>query len=124
MKNTLNLNSFIQRFKSSSVKSQPANSICSVGSRKALLTLLAFAFILVGGWTRLAAQADVVPGGYVKIQPNAVTLNQGAVFQLRAAVMNPVGFELPNRKVTWSSSNPAIASVNSSEPPNRSANCS
>lgn len=111
MKSTLNPTSFTQRFKSLSEKSPLANVMSAITARVALLTLLALALATLGGWGRLTALADVVPGGYVQIQPNATTLNQGATFQLRAAVLNPLGFELPNRKVTWTSSNPAIASV-------------
>lgn len=99
MKNNSNQTSFVER----------RNSFIP---RAALLTLFALALAAIGGWQSLTALADVVPGGYVQVQPNAVTLTQGTTQQLRAAVLNPLGFELPNRKVTWSSSNPAVGSVN------------
>src|SRR5262245_31692402 len=114
MKTTLKLTSFTQQLKSLSEKKSLRNLMRSITLRAALLILFAFALAAFGGWERLAAfAADVVPGGYIQIQPNAVTLTQGTTQQLRAAVLNPVGFELPNRKVTWTSSNPAIANVNS-----------
>jgi hypothetical protein len=111
MKTTLDLYSFIQRFKSLSGKKAPWSLTRAAAARAALLILFAFALAAFGGWERLTALADVVPGGYVQIQPNAATLNQGATFQLRGLVLNPLGFELPNRKITWTSSNPAIAGV-------------
>ncbi len=111
MKNTLNLNSFIQRFKSLSGKKTLANVVKSIRSRAAFLTLLALALALLAGFERLDAMGKAGKGGYVQIQPDAVTLNQGATFQLRAAVLNPLGFVLPNSKVKWKSGNKAIARV-------------
>src|SRR5690349_8961470 len=66
---------------------------------------------LLGTMLCSAQPPQVVPGGYIQTYPASATIEKGATVQLRAAVMNPVGFELPNKKVTWKSSNASIASV-------------
>jgi hypothetical protein len=58
-----------------------------------------------------AVFAQVVPRGYVQLYPDGASMTQGQTVQFRAAVMNPLGFELPNRQVTWKSGNAAIATV-------------
>lgn len=70
----------------------------------------ALVLAILGGLGPAAAQR-VVPGGYVQVYPTAATLSQAATQQFRAAVLNPIGFELPNRKVTWKSSKAAVATV-------------
>ena len=47
----------------------------------------------------------------MQLYPGGAAITQGQTVQLRAAVMNPLGFELPNRQVTWKSSNAAVAGV-------------
>jgi hypothetical protein len=68
--------------------------------RVALLGLLLGAVVAIG--------ADVIPGGYVKVQPGAATLAQNTTLQLGTAVLNPAGFELPNRMVSWWSGSPGL----------------
>lgn len=68
---------------------------------------------LLGTMICSAQNPPVVPGGYIQTYPSSAIVEKGATLQLRAAVMNPVGFELPNKKITWKSSNASIASVDS-----------
>ena len=60
-----------------------------------------------------AAALAVVPSGVgsVSVLPQAPSLNTGATLQFTATVRNSAGTALPKRKVTWSSGNPAIATV-------------
>jgi hypothetical protein len=60
------------------------------------------------------ADAKPVPGGFVEVQPDSVTLTVGGTQQLRASVMNPTGFELPNRRLSWTTSDATIAMVDDS----------
>jgi hypothetical protein len=66
---------------------------------------------LLGGCLLNGQPSGVIPGGYIQTYPSAATMDKGTTLQLRAAVMNPVGFELPNKKVTWKSGNMAIALI-------------
>jgi len=59
----------------------------------------------------ITVQTATVPVTGVSLNSNAETLNVGGTFQLTATV-TPV--TATNRDVTWSSSNPAVADVNSS----------
>ena len=78
---------------------------------KALLLVLAV--IALGALEPLGAQSKKDPKSYVEVTPDAGTLQVGQQAQLRAAVLDPVGFDLAHRKVTWRSSDPSIATVNS-----------
>ena len=78
---------------------------------KALLLVLAV--LALGALEPLGAQGKKDPKSYVQVTPDAGTLQVGQQGQLRAAVLDPVGFDLAHRKVTWRSSDPSIATVNS-----------
>ena len=78
---------------------------------KALLMVLAV--LALGALEPLGAQGKKDPKSYVQVTPDAGTLQVGQQGQLRAAVLDPVGFDLAHRKVTWRSSDPSIATVNS-----------
>ena len=78
---------------------------------KALLMVLAV--VALGALQPLGAQSKKDPKSYVQVTPDAGTLQVGQQAQLRAAVLDPVGFDLAHRKVTWRSSDPSIATVNS-----------
>ena len=78
---------------------------------KALLLVLAV--LALGALEPLAAQGKNDPKSYVQVTPATGTLQVGQQGQLRAAVLDPVGFDLAHRKVTWRSSDPSIATVNS-----------
>ena len=75
--------------------------------------LLVLAVLALGALEPLAAQGKKDPKSYVQVTPAAGTLEVGQQGQLRAAVLDPVGFDLAHRKVTWRSSDPSIATVNS-----------
>ena len=78
---------------------------------KALLMVLAV--LALGALEPLGAQSKKDPKSYVQVTPDAGTLQVGQQGQLRAAVLDPVGFDLAHRKVTWRSSDESIATVNS-----------
>ena len=75
--------------------------------------LWALALAPIGGPEPLAAQSKKDPKRYVQVTPDVGTLQVGQQGQLRAAVLDPVGFDLAHRKVTWRSSDESIATVNS-----------
>jgi hypothetical protein len=88
----------------------PRTSGSNLLSAWRVLPLLALA-LLCGRPPAVLAQAAPVPGGYVQMYPGSAAITQGQTVQLRAAVMNPLGFELPNRTITWKSSNASMAGV-------------
>jgi hypothetical protein len=85
-------------------------------TRRRLVAVFTAALLaLVGtGLAGVAADARPVPGGYVQIQPDSVTLTVGATQQLHASVTSPMGFELPDRRMLWTTSDAAIATVDAS----------
>ena len=77
------------------------------------------------GTTAIHASADgldatasvsvtAVPAAAIVIAPSAVTLTKGDTSRFTATVRDASGSVLANRAVTWSSSNPTIATVSSS----------
>jgi hypothetical protein len=85
-------------------------------TRRRLVAVFSAALLaLVGtGLAGVAADARPVPGGYVQIEPDSVTLTVRGMQPLHASVTNPMGFELPDRRVLWTSSHPPIATVDAS----------
>lgn len=76
----------------------------------AVLTLIVAALTLS---PQLDAQKKD-PKSYVQVSPDTAMLEVGAQTQLRAAVLDPVGFDLEtNRKLTWKSSDATVATVSS-----------
>ena len=75
--------------------------------------LMVLAVLALGALQPLGAQSKKDPKSYVQVTPDAGTLQVGQQGQLRAAVLDPVGFDLAHRKVTWRSSDESIATVNS-----------
>jgi hypothetical protein len=53
------------------------------------------------------------PAGWVDVNPKTTTLAAGGTVQLRDSVRNAVGRVIPGTTSTWASSNPAVATVNS-----------
>ena len=64
-----------------------------------------------GGFTETCVITVGVPVTSVKINTTARTISKGATFQMAAW---PQPTNASNKKVTWSSSNPAVATVSSS----------
>src|SRR5207253_817396 len=91
-------------------RNQPRKSGSKLLSAWPVLSLAALA-LLCGRPPAVLAQATPVPGGYVQLYPSGAAITQGQTVQLRAAVLNPLGFQLPNRTITWTSSNAAMAAV-------------
>ena len=112
MKNALHTISFVRplRLSPGTRNQAPRTSGSTLLSAWRVLPLAALA-LLCGRPPAVWAQAKPVPGGYVQLYPGGAAITQGQTVQLRAAVMNPLGFELPNRTVTWKSSNAAMAGV-------------
>ena len=102
-----------QRFTSSCPTGGLPNLASTPTRRLSVVLLLALSLIAPGGPERLGAQGKKEPKSYLVVTPDAATLEVGQQSQLRAAVLDPVGFDLIPRKVTWHSSDPSIALVNS-----------
>jgi large repetitive protein len=68
--------------------------------------------IVVGGGT--ASQLPIRAVGSVVVAPDALTLDRGHAEQLRATVLDGSGSPLVGASPVWSSSDPAIASVDAS----------
>ena len=99
MKNAFHTISFVRPLRLSlDTRNQPPRTSGSkLLSAWRVLPLAALA-LLCGRPPAVWAQAKPVPGGYVQLYPGGAAITQGQTVQLRAAVMNPLGFELPNRK--------------------------
>lgn len=67
-----------------------------------------------GSKTRIALVQVSAPVGSVEVSPNTLSLTVGQTSQLGATVRDVSGQALPGTSVTWSSSNTAAATVNSS----------
>ena len=102
-----------QRFTSSCPTGGLPNLASTPTRRLSVVLLLALSLIAPGGPELLGAQGKKEPKSYLVVTPDAATLEVGQQSQLRAAVLDPVGFDLIPRKVTWHSSDPSIALVNS-----------
>jgi hypothetical protein len=92
-------------------RNQPPRTSGSIPLSAWRVLPLAALGLLCGQLPAVLAQAAPVRGGYVHITPSSATIAQGGTLQLRSAVLTPLGFQLPNRTVTWKSSNAAIAGV-------------
>ena len=81
--------------------------------RLGAVLLLVLTAVALGGREPLGAQGKKDPRSYVEVTPQTGVLEVGQQMLLRAAVVDPIGFDLVTRKVSWKSSDPTIATVSS-----------